>query len=169
VRAAIVVLALAVTGCTHWTTVSTLLTHADELVAEGHLDGALRVYEDVISYAPGGREELRARAGRLLVTTTLKTRADLKRLEGELSRLREDVAGREREVQRLTRELTARDGELTRARIDLTARQAELTARQAELTARQAEVVRLTAEAEQLRTNLEDLKRLEIRMERRRQ
>jgi hypothetical protein len=36
-----------------------------------------------------------------------------------------------------------------------------------DLTARQAELVRLASEAEELRSSIEDLKRLEIRLERR--
>ena len=159
-KVVIVVLAVAVSGCASWGTRAALVDRGDTLAVAGDLDGALRAYNAALTRGAGEREAMRARAGRASISAALAAREEMRRLredlarrDEELARLREDVSTREREVQRLTRDLAARDGELSRVRQDLTARQAELA--------------RLSTEAEQLRSNLEDLKRLEIRLERR--
>jgi septal ring factor EnvC (AmiA/AmiB activator) len=155
-RGAAAWLALALAGCATATPPAGVahVARADQLAADGDLDGALHAYDAALAEGVTGDVAARARAGRATVTAAQSAAAELARVRGELERLNDAIAAREDEIARLTRELTAREGELARARQDL--------------SARQAEVARLGVEAEQLRADLEDLKRLEMRLERRR-
>lgn len=159
-RAALVLLVIACAGCATWSRLTgDPLARADALAARGDYASALALYDDVVRSEPDGTSADRARAARTTVASLLAARAQIVRLEraiegseSELDRMRRDLASRASEVARLARELQARDAELSRARQELTSRQGELG--------------RLTAEAARLRNALEDLKRLEIRMER---
>lgn len=160
-RPLIAVLGLVAAGCATFASTPDALVRAERLAVAGDFDGALRAYDAALAGTPDARTQSRASAGRAAVGAAIaardearQLREDLARREAMLARLRDEIAAREREVARLTRDLSARDGELTRARRDLSARQIELQ--------------RLGVEAEQLRTNLEDLKRIEMRLERRR-
>lgn len=160
-RPLVAVLALVGAGCATFASTPEALVRADRLTVAGDFDGALRAYDAALEGTPDARAVSRARAGRAAVTAAIAARAearqvreDLERREAMLSRLRDELAAREQEVTKLSRDLTVREGELTRARQDLSARQIEIR--------------RLGLEAEQLRTNLEDLKRIEMRLERRR-
>jgi chromosome segregation ATPase len=160
VRAPAAIVALALAGCASWGTVSAFVARADHLAVAGDLEGALRAYDAALAHGANGEAGMRARAGRASTAAALAARDEMRKVreelalrERELERLRADVAARTAEAQRLTRDLSTRDGELSRVKQDLTARQAEL--------------VRLATEAEELRSSIEDLKRLEIRLERR--
>ena len=134
------VAALFVAGCASWWSGTDLVTRGDRLAAEGDLDGALREYESALAQGAGGRAGLRARSGRSAVMAAIEAREQLGRVRAELARVTEEIVAREREIVRLAKDLTARD----------------------------AEVARLRRDTEQLRTSLEDLKRIEIQLERRR-
>lgn len=165
-RALVALLALAVTGCASggppgWVLRPTsTFAFADGLLGQGDYEGARRAYDELIEAYPGDREAGRARATRDAVAALLSARA-------EMARLREAVAA-EKDTPRLRRDLTAREAEIARVRTDLAAREAEIAKLRHDLTDRQAEVARLTAEAEQLRVDLEKLKNVDIRLERRR-
>lgn len=153
-RGVAVALALTLAGCALWAPGADLVIHADRLAADGDLDGALRAYEAALAEGAAGDAAIRARAGRATVSAAQSAAAELARVREQLARLHEQITARERDVAKLTRDLAAREGELSRARQDLTARQAELA--------------RLGVEADKLRGDLEDLKRIEMRLEKRR-
>jgi chromosome segregation ATPase len=165
-RAIVALLVLALTGCAsggppRWIPHPTsTFAFADGLLEQGDYEGARRAYDELLEAYPGDREAGRARATRDAVTALLSARA-------EMARLREAVAA-EKDTPRLRRDLAAREAEIARVRTDLAAREAELAKLRHDLTDRQAEVARLTSEAEQLRVDLEKLKNVDIRLERRR-
>lgn len=119
---------------------ATLLVRADRLVTERQYAAALGAYDEILAKFPKTQEAGRARASR----DTL----------GDLLAARTHIA-------RLTAVMKAQEADLARARQQLGAREGDL------LQARQ-EIARLTAEAERLRTDLENLKRIDIDIERRR-
>jgi chromosome segregation ATPase len=140
VRTALLVIALAFGGCAFlWSTIDPV-AYADRLATAGDLDGALRAYESALEEGASGGAAIRARAGFATVSAAIAARDELKRVRVELARVTADITARERELARLAKDLNARDGELSRLR----------------------------TEADQLRANLEDLKRIEMRLERRR-
>jgi hypothetical protein len=170
--ALVLFVALLVSGCASWPMLfpwdSGRLVAAEALVARGDYVEALRVYDEILEHP--GVEALRARAnaGRTAVVAVLSARAERDRLRGEvdarereLGRVRADLEAREAASARLGRDLTARESELGRARH-------EITAKQAEIAAKQAEVARLEQETEKLRSSLEQLTRIDMRLERRR-
>ncbi len=159
-----VVVAFLLAGCATWPfarPAAPLLAQADALAAEGHFAEALRAYDDVLARYPHDREATSIAARRDTVQAVVAAQSEIDRLKGELAAreaqlaaARAEVAEAESQRERLAHDLASRDTELSRARREVVARQAEAT--------------RLAAEAEQLRSDLEDLKRIEMRIERRR-
>lgn len=130
---------------------TSLLDRGDRLVAQGDFAAAVTVYEELLARYPDDAVAPRARASRDAAARILAARQEI-----------------DQEVSRLRAELAVRDDELTRMKQDLTARESEVARLQRELATRQAELQRLTAEAERLRGDLEQLKRLDLKLERRR-
>jgi hypothetical protein len=119
---------------------ATLLAKADGLVIQGQYADALDAYEQVLAKYPGADEAPRARSGREAIAELLAARAQIVRLTAGMKT-------QEAELARLREQAVARAGELAHAR---------------------SEIARLTADADRLRTDLEQLKRIDIDMERRR-
>jgi chromosome segregation ATPase len=140
VRVVIALAAVVVAGCATLWPGADRVARGDRFATEGNLDGALREYEAALAQGAGGDVGLRARAGRSTVMAAIEAREQLKRVRAELTRVTDEIAARERELTRLGKDLASRDSEIARLRRD----------------------------AEQLRASLEDLKRLEIQLERRR-
>jgi hypothetical protein len=150
VSRAAVVATLLLAGCASWPLEpagSELIQRADALVAEGEYTRALAAYDDVIARHPDSRMAARARTTRTALSGVVAAREELAKRQAELSRLAQVLAEREAEVARLSRDLT----------------RASQT-----LAARQADVARLSAEADRLRAAMDELKRLELELERRR-
>jgi chromosome segregation ATPase len=160
-RGLLLVAALAATACAQAPPAARLLEQADQLAAQGDYRSALRTWEEVLRRHPGDPGAGHARMSRDLVARLLA-------LEEERDRLRAELAAREADVERLRGELALRGGELARLRGEVAVRDAELARARRELATRQAEVERLHADAERLRADLEELKRMDLRQERRR-
>lgn len=161
---ALLLVALVCSGCALWTPLARPggddLSRADALAVQGEYVSALAAYDEVVRREPEGAAAKRARAARSTLASLIAAREEIGRLEraietreSELERARRDRATRTSETARLARDLQARDAELARARQELANRHSELG--------------RLSAEAERLKGALEDLKRLELRLERR--
>ena len=117
-----------------------LLGQADRLISQGQYAGALEAYGEILTKYGETDEAAHARGPRDILQGLLATRA---------------------QVVRLTAEMKTQEAELTRSREQTSARDAELQ------RARQ-EIARLTAEAERLRADLDNLKKIDIDLERRR-
>jgi len=143
-RLVLAVMILSLAGCVSWSPVSrpsaTLLANADRLVTQGRYAEALDAYEQVLAKYPEAAEAARARVSREAIAELLAARA-------QIARLTAGMKTQEAELARLRELAAARAGELGQAR---------------------AEIARLTADADRLRTDLEQLKRIDIDMERRR-
>jgi chromosome segregation ATPase len=124
------------------------------LLVQGDYDQARQAYADFAREYPDVGATPRVLAARDALATLATAREEAVRLDAEVLRLREQTQDTERELDRLRRDLGARAAELARVR--------------GELGERQAELARLLAEAEQLRTDLEKLKNVDLRLERRR-
>lgn len=148
-----VIAAVLVAGCASWSA-STTVARGDRLAARGDFEAALRAYDDAVAHGADGSAGARARAGQASVGAVLAAREETARMRAELAKREDELTRLRVEVERLGRDLAARDGELNRTRQDLTSRQAEL--------------IRVGLEAEQLRIDLEKLKSIEMRLERRR-
>jgi hypothetical protein len=138
-------LALAVAACTPRAIIverpePPTLREADALLGQEAYEAAIGAYDAFLREHGEHPAAPRARATRLTLVTLLETRAQLDRLQQEMS---------------------VREGDLARAREDLVRRDGELG------RARQ-EASRLAAEAERLRKDIERLKEVDIRLERRR-
>jgi chromosome segregation ATPase len=131
-----------------------LLTQADGLLAQGDYDRARQAYGEFASLYPDDGATPRAEAMRDVLGIMGALGKEVARIDGELRQMNEQVQEGERELLRLRRDLGTRDTELARARQVLAERQSELA--------------RLHAEAEQLRADLEKLKNVDLRLERRR-
>lgn len=160
-RCFVLAAALAAAACTRTPRATPLLEQADQLAAQGDYASALRAWEEVLRRHPPDPGASHARVSRDLAVRVLA-------LEVELERVRAELAAREVALERLRGELAARGGELARLRAEMAAREAELARARRELATRQAEVERLHADAERLRADLEELKRIDLRQERRR-
>lgn len=79
-----------------------------------------------------------------------------------------EAAGRARAARETVMELIAARVDIARLRGALAAREGELARLRQDLAARRAELRRVNAEAERLRADLEQLKRIDLREERRR-
>jgi tetratricopeptide (TPR) repeat protein len=143
-RVVLAVMILSLAGCVSWSPVSrpsaALLVNADRLVTQGRYAEALDAYEEVLAKYPEAAEAARARVSREAIAELLAARA-------QIARLTAGMKTQEAELARLRELAAARAGELGHAR---------------------AEIARLTADADRLRTDLEQLKRIDIDMERRR-
>ena len=117
-----------------------LLVQADRLLTQGQYGGALEAYGEILAKYPDTDEAGRARSGRETLANLLAARAHISRLAAEMK-------AQEAELARTREQVAARDGELARAR---------------------QEIARLTAEADRLRADLENLKKIDIDLERRR-
>ena len=139
-----VVAALLLTGCAAWpifpTEATRLLDRADALVARQQYQEALLAYDDVKRLDPDGRAGASAAARRELVGSLVAAR-------DQIARLREELRARQTEIERVSKDLATRETEITRLRQEVSSRQGEM---------------------EQLRADLENLKRIEMRLERRR-
>jgi hypothetical protein len=116
------------------------LRQADALLGQEAYEAAVGAYDAFLREHAEHPAASRARATRVTLVALLETRAQLERLQQEMS---------------------AREGDLVRAREDLVRRDGELG------RARQ-EASRLAAEAERLRKDIERLKEVDLRLERRR-
>ena len=119
---------------------ATLLVRADRLVSEEQYAAALNTYDEILAKYPGTKEAGRARTSRDTLGDVLAART---------------------QIARLTAVMKTQQAELARARQQLIAREGDL------VHARQ-EIARLVAETERLRTDLEQLKKIDIDLERRR-
>jgi tetratricopeptide (TPR) repeat protein len=113
---------------------------ADRLVTQGQYADALEAYEQILAKYPDANEATRARISREAITGLLAARA-------QIGRLTAGMKAQEVELARIRDQIAARDAELSRAR---------------------AEIARLTADADRLRTDLEQLKRIDLDLERKR-
>jgi TolA-binding protein len=126
---------------------ATLLREADRLLEAGSYPDAVGAYGQFLQAFPEDAAAPRARATRDLLAGWVATQI-------ELARLREGAEATERELARLRRDLSGRQAEVGRLRQELTERQAEAT--------------RVSEENENLRSDLERLKSVDLRLERRR-
>jgi chromosome segregation ATPase len=131
-----------------------LLARADGLLAGGEYEQAQEAYGDFARQYADDSAAPRALATRDLLASLRTANREVFRLNAEALRLLEQSVDAERDVGRLRRDLGTRESELARMRLELAERQAELG--------------RLVAEAEQLRKDLEKLKSVDLRLERRR-
>lgn len=131
-----------------------LLARADGLLVQGDYEQALQLYADFARQYPDDSAAPRARATRDVLGSLAETNREMARISSEVRRMKEQAQNTERELDRLRRDLGTREAELGRVR--------------QELGERQAELARLLTEAEQLRTDLEKLKSVDLRLERRR-
>ena len=79
-----------------------------------------------------------------------------------------DEAGRARSSRDTLGHLLAARAQITRLTADMKAQEAQMKMQDAELARARQEIARLTAEADRLRTDLENLKKIDIDLERRR-
>jgi chromosome segregation ATPase len=125
----------------------TLLARADGLAADGQYADALHAYGEIVTKFPDTEEAGRARRSRETLNDLLAARAQIGRLSAEIKAQEAQMKVHEAELARARGEISARDGELVKAR---------------------QEIARLTAEADRLRVDLENLKKIDIDLERRR-
>jgi chromosome segregation ATPase len=123
------------------------LVRADGLAADGQYSDALEAYGEILTKYPDTDEADRARRSRDTINGLLAARAQVARLSAEVKARDAQLKAQEAELARVRGDLAARDGELARAR---------------------QEIARLTAEADRLRVDLENLKKIDIDLERRR-
>jgi hypothetical protein len=152
-------------GCAPWSAAPRpalqLLDGAERLTVLGDHASAVELYDELLAKYPEDAVAGRARAGRESAVAVLTARE-------EIARLREQLNARETEVRRLREDLLARERMLTSRDQTLAVREGEVGRLQHELSARQAELAKLTAEADRLRTDLEQLKRIDLKLEQRR-
>ena len=79
-----------------------------------------------------------------------------------------DEAGRARSSRDTLGHLLAARAQITRLTADMKVQEAQMKMQDAELARARQEIARLTAEADRLRTDLENLKKIDIDLERRR-
>ncbi|MBI4638994.1 MAG: hypothetical protein HY727_21865 [Candidatus Rokubacteria bacterium] len=159
----LVVTALLLAGCATWSwhPSTALLAQADRLSERGEYARAVEVYDEFLARHSDDGEVPRARARRATAAAIVSARAEIDGLRRELGLREAEIARMAQELGRLGRALAAREGELA-------SRDAEVERLRLELAARQAEVARLASEAERLGADLERLKRIDMRLERRR-
>jgi len=124
-----------------------LLGKADRLASQGQYTGALEAYGEIVTKYGETDEAAHARSSRDILTSLLAARA---------------------QVARLTAEMKAHEAELARAREQAATAREQGAARDGELSRARQEIARLAAEADRLRTDLENLKKIDIDLERRR-
>lgn len=149
-----------------------LLVKADALAARGDDSAAISAYSEVAIRYPDTLAATRARVLRDALAAVQKLRADLRGRDTDLrtrdSQLRvrdSELRACDTELAGVRRELAAREGDLARAQSDVTVRDLELVRLRGEVAARQSDVTRLSAESERLRADLDQLKRIDLRLE----
>ena len=147
---------------------SRALAEADAQASQGDPAVGIAAYDEYLARYPGGEGAARARKAREVLQQLVAARTEASALQAQLTTarteaqtLRERLSAREAELSTRTTELTTREAELNRLRPDLAAREAEITKLRTELAQRQSE-------ATKLREDLEQLKRIDLEMERRR-
>lgn len=138
-----------------------LLDEAERRAAQGDYAAAVNLYEDVLAFQSNPAVLAKARAGRDTVAGLLAAR-------GEADRLRQQLAAREAEILRLRDALVTRERALAAQERALAVRDGELAQVRHELAARQAEIRQLSAETDKLRADLDNLRRIDLNLERRR-
>jgi chromosome segregation ATPase len=144
IRAPAVLLLMAATaGCASWPFGSggvALLSRADHQAREGAWEDAVATYDEYLTRYPDASAAPRDLESRDTLASMLMARSELTRLRAEVMQLRAELA-------QLRDDLTRREGDLVRTRQELATRQAE---------------------ADRLRVDLERLKQIDLRLERRR-
>ena len=147
---------------------SRALAEADARAGQGEYPAAIAAYDAYLARYPeyGGVE--RARTARALLQQLIDARSEATTLQAQLlvaqteaKTLRERLSAREAQLTSREAELSTREAEISRLRPDVAARDAEISRLRAELAQRQSEVAKL-------REDLEQLKRIDLEMERRR-
>jgi hypothetical protein len=149
-RLALAVMIVSLVGCASWSSPpprpsATLLAQADRLVTAGQYSDALDAYDQILSKYPDADEAARARVSRDALSELLAARA---------------------RIGRLTAGMRAQDSEIARMRDELGRARAEIARLAADADRARAEIARVTADADRLRTDLEQLKRIDIDLER---
>jgi chromosome segregation ATPase len=150
------------------------VTEADRLAALGEHARAREAAEAFLQAYPDDPEAPRIRVLQETLAALLGARAEVARLHdtaaergAELERLRDELAERDRKLARLQQDLGDRELELAFARETLDASDAELARLRREIGEQRAEARRLASEAEKLRADLEQLRQIDLRLERR--
>ncbi len=160
------VLVVALGGCasaTWWPfrPAAMLLLRADRASDELRFRQALALYDEFLTRYPDDAEAPRALESRNTVAAIVTTRDELTRLRGEL-RVRDSEAAKLRDEAAKQRDEAARQrDEAVRQRDEATKLREELARLRQELSTRQAE-------SDKLRADLERMKELDLRLERRR-
>ena len=143
-------------GCATWSPFPPvrLLARGDALVDRGRYPEAVAAYDEVVRRYPDSDSATSAGARRGVVASLVTAREQLAALRQQLAERQTDLDRLGRDVERLSRDVAVRDAEIGRLRH--------------EQASRQSDVARLTVEMDQLRADLERLKRIEMRLERRR-
>ena len=151
-----------------------LVARADELVRQGQPSAARDLYAQVV--AGGARGAVHAQAlynlARLYVDPSSGLR-DYRSAKLAFERLLTEYPNGEwapaaRAWHAALAELVAREAELVAREAELAAREAELVVREAQRVVREAEAARLRNEAAKLAADLQRLKRIDLKLERRR-
>jgi len=153
---AAIVVVVVLGGCASWPfrPAAMLLMRADRARDELRFRQALALYDDFLARYPDDPEAAHAVESRNTVAAIVTTRDELTRLRSEL-RARESEAAKAREEAAKSREETARlRDEVAKLRDEVARVRQELSTRQ--------------AESDKLRADLERMKELDLRLERRR-
>jgi chromosome segregation ATPase len=150
-RAPAVLLLMATTaGCASWPVTDggpALLSRADHQAREGAWQDAVATYDEYLARFPDAAAAPRALESRDSLAAMLIARSELARLRAEVMQLRAEVIQLRAELAQARQNLTRREGDLARTRQELATRQAE---------------------ADRLRVDLERIKQIDLRLERRR-
>ena len=177
-----VVLALAVTaGCASMPSVpvvgpaALLLGRADRLAREGSWEEAVASYDEYLSRFPEDSAAPRALETRDTLAATLTAQAELVSRRDEVTRLQAELAQLDTEGTRLredrtrqTAEVTVLRDEVNRLRDERIELREELTRREDDLARTRQELAARQAEADRLRADIERLKQIDLKLERRR-
>jgi hypothetical protein len=164
-------------GCVSWPVVgpSLLVARADQQAAEGAWHHAIASYDEFLERFPDDRLARRVLESRNSLVAMMTARAELTRQRDEAVRLREDVTelrdegSRLREDRiRLRDETTLLRWELIRLRNEQRRLREELNRREGDLARTREELAARQAEAQRLRDDIERLKQIDLRLERKR-
>jgi chromosome segregation ATPase len=149
-----------------------MLLKADALAARGDDRGASAAYAEVAARYPDLPAGSRARILRDALDTVQRLRAEVQSRATELVAARRELAERRRELAvreadlaRLHGDLARLHGDLARVHGELGVRDQEVSRLRVEVAARQSDVTRLSAESERLRADIDQLKRIDLRIE----
>lgn len=158
--AALALAALLLAGCAGWRPddgdreVLALLEVADRMTRSGDYRRAVATYDRVLAREPGEPMASRAQASRAAAAAVAAAQAEVAAARAEAEAARAEAQAVRADLARLRQALTGREGDVGRLRQELAAREAELQ--------------RMSAEVEQLRKDLEQLKQIDLRLERKR-